>query len=230
MKTVLPVAPTNIVEAMTSPDWWKNWFVGDWDKWHPFLKSVFGLAMTEAESAVFFECTQRPDPPAARVSEAYAICGRRAGKTRIMALIAVWLALFDVDWRKFLAPGETAHVLVVAKDTMQATVAFGYIASLIIEHPVLKRLVVSSTSDSIELRNRVTIRVAAASFRGLRGYAIAAMIADELAVWFDGEVSANPSEEILAAIRPAMLQFQGNAMLLVASSPYRRTGPLWNAF
>ena len=60
--------------------------------------------MTETERAVYFDCTQRTDPPTARISEAYAICRPAGGKTRIMALIAVWLALFDVDWRKFPGP------------------------------------------------------------------------------------------------------------------------------
>jgi hypothetical protein len=228
MKT-LP--PADIIEAMTRSEWWGKWFSrGDWSKWHAFLRAVFGLEMTETDFAVYFECTGRTGPPTGRASEAFAICGRRAGKTRIMALIAAWLAFFDVDWREFLAPGETAHILVVAKDTTQATVAFGYIASLILEHPDLCRLVVSSTNDTIVLRNRVVIRVAAASFRGLRGYAVAALIADELAVWFDGEISANPAEEIIAAVKLAMLQFGGRGMLLAASSPFRRTGPLWQAF
>jgi hypothetical protein len=55
-------------------------------------------------------------------------------------------------------------------------------------------------------------------------------LADELAYWLDGETSANPAEEILAAVRPGMLQFGGRAMLLAGSSPYRRTGPLWEAY
>jgi hypothetical protein len=50
----------------------------------------------------------------------------------------------------------------------------------------------------------VVIEVATASFRTIRGYSIAALIADEMAFWFDGESSANPAEEILAAARPAM--------------------------
>ena len=85
-----------------------------------------------------------------------------------------WLALFDVDWRNFLAPGETAYVLVVAKDTMQATVAFGYIASLILEHPVLKASGRSSTADTIEPAQSRHHPGRRRRFRGLRGYAIAA--------------------------------------------------------
>jgi hypothetical protein len=60
--------------------------------------------------------------------------------------------------------------------------------------------------------------------------AVAALIADELAYWFDGDTSANSAEEILGAVKPGMLQFGGRAMLVAGSSPYRRTGPLWDAY
>ena len=224
-------APTDIIAAMTHPQWWGPWFArGDWSRWHVFLRALFGLPIPASDLPLYTECTGRSHPPSARATEADAIVGRRGGKTRVMATVAAYLAAFDTDWRQYLDPGEAAHILLVAKDTTQAGVAFGYLSSLFLDHPILRQLVVNATSDSITLRNRVVVRVAAASFRGLRGYAVASLLADELAYWFDGEISANPAEEIIAAIRPAMLQFAGRGMLLCASSPYRRTGPLWNAF
>src|SRR5271167_1471631 len=219
-------APTDIIAAMTHPGWWGRWFArGDWSRWHVFLRALFGLPIPPDSLRLYVECTGRTDPPTGRATEADAIVGRRGGKTRVMATVAAYLAAFDTDWRQYLDPGEAAHVLLVAKDTTQAGVAFGYLSSLFLDHPILRQLVVFSTSDSLTLRNRVIVRVAAASFRGLRGYAIAALLADELGYWFDTEISANPAEEIIAAIRPAMLQFRGRAMLLCASSPYRRAGP-----
>src|SRR5207249_831268 len=91
-----------------------------------------------------------------------------------------------------------------AADRRQARVALRYIRSLLIDHPELKKLVASETQESIELTNSVVIEVVTASFRSIRGYSVAAVVADEIAFWFDGENSANPAEEILAAARPAM--------------------------
>ncbi|HLY44336.1 MAG TPA: hypothetical protein VKQ73_02050 [Stellaceae bacterium] len=222
--------PANIIDAMTAPDWWGPWFArGDWSPWRSFLRALFGLPMSEADLDLYCECTGRSDPPSGRAQEAFADVGRRGGKTRVMALVAAWLAAFE-DWRGYLDPGENAHILIIAKDTTQATICHGYLASLLLHHPVLHDLVIGETADSLTLANRVIVRVAAASFRGLRGFAVAALLADELAYWFDGESSANPAEEILAAVRPGMLQFGGRGMLLAGSSPYRRTGPLWDAF
>ena len=46
----------------------------------------------------------RSAPPTGRATEAYADVGRRGGKTRIMSLVAAWLAVFE-DWQQFLDPG-----------------------------------------------------------------------------------------------------------------------------
>jgi hypothetical protein len=225
-----PRPPHNILEAMESPQWWGPWFAtGDWAAWRCFLAAVFGLPIPTDAADVFHACTALQDAPVARAAETYAIVGRRGGKTKIMSLIAAYLAAFE-DWRPFLSRGERAHVMLVSKDREQAGIAFSYLESLFLEHPHLKMLVKDSSAGLLELRNSVTVKVAAASFRGLRGYAVAAMLCDELAFWFDGDTSSNPAEEILRAIRPAMLQFKGRAMLLGCSSPFKRQGPLWEAY
>jgi hypothetical protein len=141
--------------------------------------------------------------------------------------VAVFLACFR-DYREFLAPGEVATVRIMAGDRDQARVIFRYIESLITEVPLLARLVVRSTADSIDLSNRVVIECGTASFRSSRGYAFAVALADEVALWRSDE-SMNPDLEILRAIRPGMLTIP-TSMLLCASSPYSRKGALWDAF
>jgi hypothetical protein len=221
--------PANIIEAMRSPAVWGKWFAdGDWRAWECFLAAVFGLPLPEGTQDLFSRCTALPAPSGGRAAEAFALVGRRGGKTRIMATIAAWCACFE-DWREHLAPGEQAHIILASRDKEQASIGLSYLESLIGDHPALKKLIKSSGDGSIELRNRVIIRVAAASFRGLRGFAVPVFLADELAFWADGETSSNPASEILASIRPSMLQFGGRGLLLAASSVYRKAGPLWEA-
>jgi hypothetical protein len=223
--------PRDILDAMTSPTWWGPWFTdGDWSAWRAFLAAAFGLPLPEHAGEVLRSCTGLQAAPEARAREVYAIVGRRGGKTKILSLCAAYLAAF-VDWRPYLSRGERANVLLVAKDRVQAGIAFQFILSFFLDHPRLKALVDGEPhQDAIVLRNQVTIRVASASFRGLRGFAIAALLADELAYWFEGDTAANPAQEVLLAVRPAMLQFQGKAMLLAGSSPFKRSGPLWEAY
>jgi hypothetical protein len=222
--------PANIIEAVSSPDWWGPWFPKpeSWAAWRTFWKATFALPMDAEDLHIFQQCTGRTKPPAEPPKEIAEVVGRRGGKSRAAATTAAWLAIF-VDWRPYLAPGEKALVMLLAADRRQSRVALRYIRSLIMDHPELKKLVVSQTAESIELRNRVVIEVTTASFRTVRGYSVAALIADEIAFWFDGENSANPAEEVLAAARPAMATMGPHALLLLMSSPHARRGPLWQA-
>ena len=62
------------------------------------------------------------------------------------------------------------------------------------------------------------------SYRSIRGRTVVCAIFDEVAFWrVEG---ANPDKEILAAIRPAMATIP-NSKLIVISSPYARSGVLY---
>src|SRR5262249_44176643 len=76
--------------------------------------------------------------------------------------------------------------------------------------------------------NRITVEVATANFRTVRGYTLVAGVCDEIAHW-QGEDSANPDTEVLAALRPAMITIP-NAMLLCGSSPYAKKGAMYDAY
>ena len=222
--------PANILEAIGHPGWWGSWFPrpDEWAAWHAFLAAVFALPMDEKQLATYRECTGRTEPPTAPAREVWAPTGRRGGKTRIAATVAGYLAVF-VDWRRYLAPGERATIMLLAADRKQARVAMRYVRSLFVDHPGLRKLIENETQESIELKNRVVIEVATASYKTTRGYAIAAVIADEVAFWSVDEGSANPAAEIIAALRPAMATMKG-ALLMAVSSPYSRRGPLWDNY
>jgi hypothetical protein len=83
-------------------------------------------------------------------------------------------------------------------------------------------------AESVDLSNRITIELHSASIRTIRGYTLVAAILDEVAFWF-GEDHANPDMEIMEALRPAMATVPG-ALLLGLSSPYRRSGALYDAY
>jgi hypothetical protein len=165
--------------------------------------------------------------PEGGAREAWLVCGRRAGKSFVLALVAVFLACF-VDWSPNLTPGERGTIMVIATDRRQARTIFRYVSALL-QVPMLAALVERKTSDGIDLSNGVTIEILTASFRTVRGYTLVAALLDELAFWPTSEESANPDSEIIAAIRPAMATVPG-AMLLCASSPYARRGALWDAY
>lgn len=218
----------NILDAVDDPHLFRPWFKDpdSWKAWRAFLASLFALPMTPDQLATYQQCTGRSAPPTAPASEAWLVCGRRAGKSFVLALTAVYLAAFH-EYHKYLAPGERGNVMIIATDRKQSRVILRYIRGLLTRVPMLARMIDRETAEGFDLTNGVTIEVGTASYKSVRGYTIVAALCDELAFW-PTEDSAQPDYEILDALRPGMATIPGG-MLLCASSPYARRGALWDA-
>ena len=218
-----------LLDAMADENLFAPWFRDPttWAAWRAFIAALFALPMTPEQLAIYQQCTSRAASPVSPFSEGWLICGRRAGKSFILALIAVYLACF-YDWLPFLTRGERATVMIIAADRKQARVILRYIHGLLTGVPMLARMIERETAEAFDLNNAVTIEVATCSYKTVRGYSICAALLDELAFWPTDD-SASPDTEIIAALRPARATIP-NAMLLCASSPYARRGVLWTAF
>jgi hypothetical protein len=199
-----------------------------WRSWMVFLKALFALAMDQEEFTLYQQCTGRQTPPDKPFGEAWAPTGRRSGKSLVAALVAVFLACFR-DYRKYLAPGERAYILIVAADRQQAGVILRYVKGFLGSNKMLSKQVEAERAESVDLTNRVTIQVATCSYRSIRGFTVVACIADEIAFWRSEESAANPANEVLRAVRPSLATIP-DSLLLCISSPWARTGPLWQAF
>ena len=189
------------------------------------MAGLFGIAMSEAQAEVYRACTGRSGLHDRPFREAWLVCGRRSGKSFVMALIAVFLACFR-DYRPFLAVGEKCTIMVVAADRKQARVVLRFVRGLLAA-PVLAKRVVNDVSEAIELQGDVVIEVITAS-HAVRGYALGAALVDELA-FFPSDDASVSGAEIIAAIRPAMATIP-DSLLICASSPYARTGALWDGY
>ena len=216
-----------ILDDLANEELFGPFFRGSsWGPWFTFLKTLFAVEMTEPELEAFRHHTGRFEPSKTPYREAALICGRRAGKSRILATIAVFLAMRD--YAPFLAPGERATIPIVAADRKQARTIFRYVMGLIDGIPALATIKGTERDDFVELGEHVVIEIHTASYRGVRGYTLAACLIDEVAFLRD-EASANPDEEILAAVRPGLSSIPG-AILLMGSSPYAKRGALYSAF
>src|SRR5262249_8992512 len=110
----------NILEAIDDPNLFAPWFrdSSTWSAWRAFLAALFALPMSDAEFELFTRYTRRATAPAAPFSEAYLVCGRRAGKSAVLALLAVFIATFR-DYSAYLAPGERGTLPIIASDRRQ---------------------------------------------------------------------------------------------------------------
>jgi len=225
-----PGAELTILDAIDSPAIWGGWFRNPktWAPWRAFLSVLFGLSLDAAGVELFRECTGRHHPPAGSFLEAWLVCGRRAGKSFILSVIACYLAVFR-DWRPYLSPGEVGTIKIIATDRKQARVIHRYCRALLTKVPAFASLIERDTDDEIALTNGLVIEIQTASFRSTRGYTCIAGLCDEIAYLRTDETAANPDAEVLRALRPAMATIP-NAMLLCASSPYARRGELYQAY
>ena len=220
----------NILADLDNPDMFAPHFRGgaaSWAAWRTFLAALFGLAMDDGMVQRYRHHTGRQTPPTAPFKEAALICGRRGGKSRILALIAVELA--SLDYSAFLAPGEVATIPIVAADRKQARTIFRYVLAMLTQVPALATIKGDETAESVAVGDHVVIEIHTATYRSVRGYTLAAMLIDEVAFLRTDEGSANPDEEILAAVRPGLSSIPGS-MLLIASSPYAKRGALYAAY
>ncbi len=214
---------------MDDPGLFKSWFAGpSWAAWRIFLKCLFALPLDPNEIEIFKACTGRETPPSKQCTSATIICGRRGGKSRILALIACYIAAFR-NWRPLLAPGETGVVSVTCADVRQAAVVHKYAKALLNETPMLKRLIVRETAREIELSTGASIEIMVADFRLVRGRTLLAGIVDEGAFLPTSETSSTPDVEIVTALRPGLASIPGSMMIL-SSSPYARRGQLWKDY
>lgn len=221
-----PCAPATILAALADSTLFAPLFVGEsWQPWRVALAALFGLPIRRGDDlALFQRCTGRKAPPSHQAREGWFVVGRRGGKSRVMALVAVYLATFR-GYR--LTAGERGVVMLIAADRRQARVLRRYVGGIVRAVPMLATLVERETADAVSLSTGIDIEIHTASFRTVRGYTIVAAICDEIAFW-PVEDAAEPDREIVAALRPAMATIP-DALLVAISSPYARRGELHRA-
>ena len=215
----------SILEALAEPALLGSSLVGDrasWSAWLAFLAAFFGLPH------LYRDCTARTTPPAAPFSTVFLICGRGAGKSFMLSLVAIFLSCFK-DWTSKLAPGGVPVVLLVSPTREQAKINLSYIVGILDASPMLRRLVTNVTSNSVQLRTGVTIETGVANYRSIRGRSVCCALIDE-AAFLKSETSANPDVELMNAIMPSLGRFGTDGILLVGSAPFAKHGILYERF
>lgn len=219
---------TTILDVMTDERWFGRAFQGNgWLGWKAFLAGCFGLPMTPDMLACWHQHTRREHVPTSPAPEAWMVVGRRGGKSRIAALIAVYLACFR-SYAAHLADGEYATLPIIAADRREARTAMRYVRGFL-QSPRLQDRVVRTLTESVELQGRVQIEVHTAGYRAVRGYTVIAAICDEISFWPTSADAASPDSEVIAALRPGMASIPGS-LLIGLSSPYARSGVLWEMY
>jgi hypothetical protein len=195
-----------------------------WSVWIAVLKAVFGLPLDGEQLLAFADVSDGRLPPTSRVSEFWAVAGRRSGKSRMAGALAAYLGAFQ-DWSDKLAPGEPGFIQILSPTVAQARLIADYALTFLQESPILKRKVVNANSTEIRLEGNITIAAHPNSFRSVCGRSLLCAILDESA-FFRSEESALPDVETYRALLPALATTNG--LLVGISSPYAKRGLLYD--
>jgi terminase large subunit-like protein len=198
--------------GLSSRETWQTWLIA--------LKAAFALPLTEEEREIFRDIAGERGLPKHRVRELWCVAGRRSGKSRMAAAVAIFLALFQ---KHRLSPGERGMCLVIAGSVDQARTVFNYVRGFLEAAPALALEVVAVRRQEVELRNGLVIAVHSNSFRTVRGRTLVAAIFDEVSFWRD-DTTATPDIETYRAVLPSLATTDG--MLVGISTPYRKLGLL----
>jgi hypothetical protein len=193
-----------------------------WAGWLTLLRATFGLSLAPEQTSFFAAVAAGRNPPTKRVKESWFVVGRRSGKSRMAAAIAVYLAAFR---QHKLSPGETGFVLVLAASKSQGRTVFDYCRGFLDASPILRQQQVGEpTADEIRLKGNIIIGVHTNNYRTVRGRTLLACIFDEVAFWRD-ETTSLPDIETYRAVLPSLATTGGP--LIGISSPYAQRGLLF---
>ncbi len=216
MKLWQAFADANLLGAAFEP-------IETWAAHLALLKVLEGdaEALSPWERELVFDCTGRDAFPPAR--EALLLCGRRAGKSRLAAALAVGLAVLRV-W-PHLARGEVGRVLLLSASRTQAKALRDYVQGVVDASPLIRAQVRRETASAIDFA-RTRVEVMASNFRTLRGFAACAVVMDEIAHWLDDDLASNPASEVIRAVRPSLASMP-DSLLLATTTPWARSGAAW---
>lgn len=164
-------------------------------------------------------------------SNAVIAAGRRGGKTRTAAAVALADLLFRPDLDVLVQPGETRFAVVVATNLEQSRRLIEAARLVVDGSRAARRALTSQTADELCFAlpdgARVALRAFPCSSRGGRGYPVSTLILDEGAHFVSSEDGDATAERVFGAMRPAQAQFGALARCLLVSSPMGAEGFFW---
>jgi hypothetical protein len=217
-----------IIDAIKDDELFKPYFGKKFPafrKWRVALKAIYGIPIkAECDRQVIRDCTGR-DPDKLN-PEGYAktllLCGRRSGKSRIVALIGAYSAALAGFERK-LDAGEQGRVVIVSMTRGQGANVRNYTRACF-DSPLMSREIIRERQqDVFQLRNGNRIEILAADYRSVRGYTLLAAIVDECCfLGIEGHSRVRTDSQIIDALEPGLGTTGGK--LIALSTPYGKSG------
>jgi hypothetical protein len=145
--------------------------------------------------------------------------GRRAGKTLMAVLVALWMCTLRPDLAAYARRRERRFAVAVATNLRQARIFVRQAREIADGSPFLAGLVERVTDDQIEFKLGTTLAAFPCTSRGGRGWPVMCLLMDEAAHFVDGDGN-QAAEPVWRALAPSVAQFGDVARIVVASTPF----------
>jgi hypothetical protein len=124
-----------------------------WATWKVLLIAAWGEPLvSDAERETYRALTGRQHEPGARVDEFTLVVGRKGGKSRIMSIIAAYVAALCKH--ETLVPGERGVVLCVAQSREVAKIVLEFTLGLFEASPLLRPLIAKPHARDVDAHHR----------------------------------------------------------------------------
>jgi hypothetical protein len=222
------VAHAAFSEFLDDPEMLGGFFGAEsWRGWKTIAKAIYGEKLTKKETEFFKSIAGDRDPPRRRVREVWLIVGRRGGKDSFASALAAYHAA-GIDYSAILRPGEKVSVQCLACDKRQARIILNYTKGYFYRQPLLNQLVVNDVGEGLDLSNSCEVRVYSNNIASVRGVAASLVVMDEAAFYQDADSASASAQEVYNSAIPSLATADG--MLLGISTPYRKSGLLYDKF
>jgi hypothetical protein len=151
--------------------------------------------------------------------QAFVAAGRRSGKSRIAAAVAVHSLLLSDRLDGFMTPHEPRFAVVVANSEDQAQIVRGLAVSLVKSSPKLRRRLVGESATTLVFQGNRILKVLPCNSRTIRGLPASCVVLDEMGHYLSETEGPAVARRIWEALTPAVGQFQGEGRVLCVSTP-----------
>ena len=220
MDIIKAIRDVNLFGPFVDP----NGDLTSWKNWLTFFRVLYGHRTRKTEYDLIRTCTGRDPAKISKdgYSEALLLCGRRSGKSKMIALCGAAEAILSGK-EKNLSPGEIPMVAILSPTRFQSRIIRNYLKAVFDSSPILQQEVVDEKREGFKLRNGVEVSIITGDPRTCRGFSVIAAIVDEIAFFGLSEESRVRSDtELIRALRPSLASTNGR--LLAVGTPYASRG------
>ena len=194
------------------------------------LRTTYGLALTPEQDAIRSAATGVCEYVRRVYRDIATLNGRQSGKT---SRFIVPFATYESCIAEHEIPANERGVFLICAPTEAQAARTASMIADSIRQSIFSRLVESireTASDFVvRLSNRRDIVVSAANQATLRGPLYFGVALEEAAFFRDSVSSTYNLDQILEALRPGLLTLQSSKLVRV-SSPWVKSGPMWNDY